>query len=154
MTKADQHFKTIVQQGERGRVFIALPFNPSDVWGKKQRHYVAGTINGMDFRGSLGSDGERYFMPLGAAWRRGCGIKAGDAMTVVLWPEGPQQDTLPEDIARALAAEPKASEFFSSLATFYRNTYIKWIESAKKPETRAARIAEMIGLLKAGKKQR
>jgi len=40
------------------------------------------------------------------------------------------------------------------LATFYRNTYIKWIESAKRPETRAARIEEMVQLLKAGKKQK
>jgi ATPase subunit of ABC transporter with duplicated ATPase domains len=41
-----------------------------------------------------------------------------------------------------------------SLATFYRNGYIRWIESARRPETRQARITEMIGLLKAGKKQR
>jgi uncharacterized protein YdeI (YjbR/CyaY-like superfamily) len=40
------------------------------------------------------------------------------------------------------------------LATFYRNNYIRWIESAKRPETRRGRIAEMVDLLKAGTKQR
>jgi len=44
--------------------------------------------------------------------------------------------------------------FFESLATFYRNTYINWIEGAKRPTTRAARIGEMIELLKAGRKQK
>jgi len=61
---------------------------------------------------------------------------------------------LAPDLATALAAEPQAQQFFNSLATFYRNTYVKWIEGAKRPETRAKRIAEMIDLLKAGKKQK
>lgn len=51
-------------------------------------------------------------------------------------------------------AEPEAKAFFDSLATFYRKNYIRWIESAKRPETRGARIAEMVTLLKAGQKQK
>ena len=136
------------------RTFIAIPFNPNEVWGVKQRHYITGKVNGHGVRGSLGSDGKQYFLPLGAAWRRGCGLDAGDAVDVVLSPEGPQSESLSTDVAEALDAEPEAKAFFESLATFYRNTYIKWIESAKRPETRAARIQEMIGLLKAGKKQK
>jgi len=31
---------------------------------------------------------------------------------------------------------------------------VGWVEGAKRPETRAARIGELINLLKAGKKQR
>jgi len=73
---------------------------------------------------------------------------------VVLFPEGPQSESLSLDVVSALDAEPQAKAFFESLATFYRNTYIKWIESAKRPETRAARIQEMIVLLKAGRKQK
>jgi uncharacterized protein YdeI (YjbR/CyaY-like superfamily) len=105
-------------------------------------------------RGSLGSDGEQYFLPLGAAWRRDNGVEAGAKVAVELAPEGPQSAALAPDVAAALAAAPQAKAFFESLATFYRNTYIKWIESAKRPETRAARIAEMMALLKAGKKQK
>ena len=104
-------------------------------------------------RGSLGSDGTVYFLPLGAAWRRGCGLEAGAEVEVVLSPEGPQSENLSPDVVSALDAEPQAKAFFESLATFYRNTYIQWIESAKRPETRTARINEMIELLKAEKKQ-
>jgi hypothetical protein len=155
MPTATKKFQTTVQSGERGRVFVALPFNPSDTWGKKQRHHIAGTVNGMSIRGPLGSDSETHFLLLGAAWRRDCGIKPGDAVTVELWPEGPQQETLAADITAALDAEPQAKAFFESLATFYRTGYLRWIDSTKKkPEMRAARIAEMIELLKAGKKQR
>ena len=136
------------------RTFIALPFNPNEVWGTKGRHYITGTVNGQGVRGSLGSDGKQYFLLLGAAWRRACGLEAGDTVEVALSPEGPQSESLSSDVAQAFEAEPQAKAFFESLATFYRNTYIKWIESAKRPETRAARIREMIELLKAGKKQK
>lgn len=148
-----QHFKAVVSKSGN-RVFIAIPFNPNEAWGVKQRHYIMGTVNGHRVRGSLGSDGTRYFLPLGAVWRRDNGLEAGSEVDVVLSPEGPQSAGLSPDVAAALDAEPQASAFFASLATFYRNTYIKWIEGAKRPETRSARIQEMIELLKAGKKQK
>jgi hypothetical protein len=148
-----QHFKTTITKVGT-RTFITLPFHPNEVWGVKKRHHITGTINGHKVRGSLGSDGKQYFLPLGAAWRRDCGLGVGDAVDVTLSPEGPQSEALSSDVADALNAEPQAKAFFESLATFYRNTYIKWIEGAKRPETRAARIQEMIELLKANKKQK
>ena len=148
-----QHFKTIISKSG-SRTFIGLPFHPNEVWGVKGRHYVAGTINGHRVRGSLGSDGTQFFLPLGAAWRRDNGLEAGSEVDVVLSPEGPQSEGLSPDVVAALDAEPQARAFFESLATFYRNTYIKWIGSAKRPETRSARIQEVIELLKAGKKQK
>ena len=143
---------TIAKTGSR--VYVAIPFDPQAEWGTKTRHYVRGTLNGQVIRGSLGSDGAQYFLPLGAAWRRDNGLEAGDKVKVVLEPEGPQTASLAPDVAAALAASPRARTFFDGLATFYRNTYIKWIEGAKRPETRAARLAEMVALLEAGKKQK
>ena len=148
-----QSFKTVVAKSGT-RVFVPIPFNPNDVWGVKQRHHITGTVNGYNVRGSLGSDGTQYFLILGAAWRRDCDVEEGTKVDVVLSPEGPQSESLSSDIVSALDAEPKAKAFFESLATFYRNTYIKSIESAKRPEKRTARIKEMIELLKAGKKQK
>jgi uncharacterized protein YdeI (YjbR/CyaY-like superfamily) len=73
---------------------------------------------------------------------------------VELSPEGPQQENLAQDITTALTSDAEAQMFFDGLATFYRKGYITWIEGAKQPETRAKRIAEMMTLLKARKKQR
>ena len=148
-----QQFKTVIARSG-SRTFIPIPFNPNGVWGAKQRHHITATINGFRVRGSLGSDGTQYFLTLGAAWRRDSGLDTGSSVEVVLSPEGPQSEGLSPDVASALEAELQARAFFESLATFYRNTYIKWIESAKRPETRTARIKEMIELLKAGKKQK
>ena len=148
-----REFDTVISV-KGSRVYILIPFNPNEEWGVKQRHHVRGTVNGIPIRGSLGSDGESYFLPLGAAWRRDAQIALDAPVRVILSAEGPKQESLAQDIAVALASDPGALAFFESLATFYRNTYIKWIENAKRPETRAARIAEMMALLKERKKQK
>ena len=135
-------------------VRLLLPFSPDEVWGVKDRHYVTGTVNGHAIRGRIDTDGERSFVSLGPAWRRDNGVQAGDQAEVVLQPEGPQLDNMAADIVAAFEPEPQALEFFQSLATFYRKGYTRWIDGAKRPETRASRIAEMIALLKERRRQR
>jgi len=74
---------------------------------------------------------------------------------VTLSPEGPQRDELAPDIAAAMAARPAARDFFDGLATFYRKGYLTWVNATRgRPEVRAARIAELVELLAAGRKQR
>jgi hypothetical protein len=132
-----------------------VPFDPDHAWGAKPAHHVAGTVNGMGVRAVIEPFGDGGAILLGPAWRRDCGIGPGDEVDVVLAPEGPQRDDLAPDIAAALEAAPEAAAFFDSLAQFYRNAYLKWIDATKRrPELRAARIAEMIELLVAGVKQR
>jgi hypothetical protein len=148
-----QRFKTtITQYGTRA--LIEIPFNPNDVWGVKERHYIRGTVNDCQVRGRLDSNGTQFFLSLGTAWRRGNGLEAGAEVEVVLSPDGPQAESLSPDVTAALDAEPEAKAFFDALATFYRKNFIRWIESAKRPATRSARIAEMVELLKAGKRQK
>lgn len=138
-----------------GGAYVELPFDPSQSWGAKDRHHVTGTIDGRKVRGPLAPDGGRFILPLGAAWLRDCGVRSGDEVAVVLTAEGPQIDSLAPDLAAALAAEPEALAFFNSLATFYRKAYLKWVDATThRPDLRAERIAELVGLLKAGKKQR
>lgn len=67
----------------------------------------------------------------------------------------PNATRLAPDIRAAFDADLDAGAFFESLAQFYRNAYLRWIDGTKRrPEVRSARIAEMIELLKAGEKQR
>jgi uncharacterized protein YdeI (YjbR/CyaY-like superfamily) len=57
------------------------------------------------------------------------------------------------DLSGALNAEPEARRFFESLATFYRKGFLRGIDGAKRPETRARRIAETVAALRAGKRE-
>jgi uncharacterized protein YdeI (YjbR/CyaY-like superfamily) len=55
--------------------------------------------------------------------------------------------TIPDDFARALAEKPQAQEFFATLDSANRYAILFRIHAAKKPETRAARIATFIDML-------
>lgn len=151
-----RRFRATIDGSGKGRAYIVIPFNPAEAWGAKPRYHVAGTIDGhCGIRGALVEFAKGYLLPLGPAWREGAGFSVGDEVEVALGAEGPQRDSLAADIAAALDAEPEAAAFFDSLAQFYRRGYLRWIDATKKrPDVRAARIAEMVGLLKAGQKQR
>ena len=50
---------------------------------------------------------------------------------------------------------PAAGAFFDTLAQFYRKAYLRWIDATtRRPDLRAARIAEVTDLLAAGIKER
>jgi uncharacterized protein YdeI (YjbR/CyaY-like superfamily) len=59
---------------------------------------------------------------------------------------------LPDYIARAFKQNPPAWRFFEQLAPTYRRQFVLWIDTAKRPETREARIRESVSLLAAGRK--
>ena len=148
-------FTTTVTTDGRRRVLVPVPFDPDEAWGRKCEHHVHGTVDGMDVRAVIEPLAEGHGILLGNAWRRDCGIGPGRVVDVVLEPEGPQRGDLAPDVAAALEAAPDAAAFFDSLAQFYRRGYLRWIDATKRrPDLRAARIAEMVGLLKAGHKQR
>jgi hypothetical protein len=150
-----QTFRVALVADPKGRVVVPVPFDPDSIWGKKGRHHVSGSVNGMGVRGVIEDFEEIRGLVLGPAWRRGCGLGPGDSVAVILEPEGPQRDGLAEDLAAALAAEPDAAEFFDSLAQFYRNAYLTWIDATKRrPEVRVERITMVVDLLKAKQKQR
>jgi uncharacterized protein YdeI (YjbR/CyaY-like superfamily) len=51
---------------------------------------------------------------------------------------------VPADLAKALAASGRAASYFDSLAPSYRKTYVAWVLTAKRAETRAARIRAVV----------
>jgi Bacteriocin-protection, YdeI or OmpD-Associated/Domain of unknown function (DUF1905) len=124
------------------RLFVPVPFDPDEVWGHKAEHRVHGTVNGMGVRGVIEPLDGGHGIVLGPAWRRDCGLAAGDTVDVVLQPEGPQREDLAADLVAAFAANPGAGAFFDSIAQFYRRAFLRYIDATKRrPEERAARIA-------------
>lgn len=66
--------------------------------------------------------------------------------------DSPSRATVPEDLAAALAANPRAAEFFSTLNAANRYAVLFRVHTAKKPETRARRIAQFVEMLARGEK--
>ena len=59
--------------------------------------------------------------------------------------------TVPEDFQTALDANPTANEFFATLKSSERYSFLYRVHDAKRPETRARRINEYVAMLAAGK---
>lgn len=60
----------------------------------------------------------------------------------------------PADLQAALSASPEAQQVFGSLSPSHHGEYVSWIEEAKKPETRARRVAETVRMLASGVRDR
>ena len=66
--------------------------------------------------------------------------------------EGARSITVPPDLAEALAADPAAAAFFATLDSANRYAVLYRVHDAKRPETRARRIATYVAMLAEEKK--
>ncbi|HVX45447.1 MAG TPA: YdeI/OmpD-associated family protein [Mycobacteriales bacterium] len=62
----------------------------------------------------------------------------------------PSRSTVPDDLAAAFELAPRAREFFATLDSRNRYAVLYRIEQAKRPETRARRIATFVEMLGRG----
>jgi len=146
-----QQFRAQVTADSRGRAVIAVPFDPDEAWGVKAVHHVNGTVNGCRVRVTIAPGDQGWAFGLNPR----LGLEVGSDAIVEVAPEGPQRGDLAEDIAAGLAANPAAGAFFDTLAQFYRKGYLRYIDATtRRPDLRAARIAEVVGLLSDGIKER
>lgn len=144
-------FKAVLR-ADAGKVYLDIPFDPNEAWGKKARHHVEGSLDGKPFAGSLGARGGRVFMPLAKELRAKLGVDAGDRVEVVLSAGEPKAAALPEELEAALGRSRPARTFFEGLSPFGRGEWIKWVGGAKLAETRQARAKQAVIGLAAGKK--
>jgi uncharacterized protein YdeI (YjbR/CyaY-like superfamily) len=64
--------------------------------------------------------------------------------------EGQKRSTVPDDLQRELDARPKAKAFFAELSSQNRYAILYRLQDAKRPETRARRLAKFVAMLEAG----
>jgi uncharacterized protein YdeI (YjbR/CyaY-like superfamily) len=64
--------------------------------------------------------------------------------------EGQKRMTVPEDLQRELDSRPEAKAFFAELSSQNRYAILYRLQDAKRPETRARRLAKFVGMLEAG----
>ena len=64
--------------------------------------------------------------------------------------ESQSRSTVPEDLQRELDARPGARAFFAALSSQNRYAILYRLQDAKRPDTRARRLAEFVAMLEAG----
>jgi uncharacterized protein YdeI (YjbR/CyaY-like superfamily) len=66
--------------------------------------------------------------------------------------DSPRSATVPDELERALAANPAAKAFFESLNSANRFAIIFRVQTARKPETRARWVERLVDMLERGEK--
>lgn len=79
-------------------------------------------------------------------------IDAGEKPVRAAKPPKPEAE-VPAELAEALADDPKAAATFEGFPPSCRREYCEWIAEAKRPETRAKRVAEAVEWMREGKRR-
>jgi hypothetical protein len=151
-----QTFKVRLEgRGPKGAwAFLPIPFDVEAEFGSRARVAVAGTINNHPFQSSIMPEGDgTHSMMVNRALREAAGAEVGELVAVVMDVDTSERKVdVPGELKSALRRAPRAKAFFDQLSYTRRKEYADWVASAKRPETRSARVKKSVGLLLAGKK--
>jgi hypothetical protein len=144
-------FTATIQNAGGGGAFVEIPFDVEKEFGSK-RPKVKAMIEGVPYRGTLVRMGsEHHMLLILKGIREQIGKTIGDEIKVVVKPDAePRLIEIPKDLSKEFKKDKQAKAIFDKLAYTHRREYVKWIEEAKRAETRQTRIIKTIEMLKKG----
>ena len=144
-------FESTVELGGKTATGIPIPDAVIEALGSSKRPPVTITINGHTYRTTAVRMGGQFYVPLNAENRAAAGVAAGEDITVDIEPDtAPREVTVPDDLAAAMDDDARAA--YDGLSFTHRKEWVRWVEEAKKPETRATRIEKTVAGLREGRK--
>lgn len=132
-----------------GGAAFGVPAGVAAALGPAKRPPVRVTVGGHTFRTRIAVYGGEALVGVTKASRAAAGIAVGDRCDVDVEPDTePREVVVPPDLGAALAASPAAGAAFGRLAYTHQREYVDWIVEAKRPETRARRVAGTVDRLR------
>lgn len=137
-------FSTTLRAAQAKKVTgIEVPPELVERLGGGKAPLVKATVNGYAFRGKVAVMGGERLLSFSAANREASGIEAGDPIEVTLELDTEERTVAaPDDLRAALEAAGR-TEAFERAAPSRRKEWVRGVEEAKTPETRARRIAKV-----------
>jgi len=127
---------------------IEFPTSVVEALGAGKRPPVRVTINGYTYRSTVAVMGGKYMLGVSADVREAAGVAGGDVVDVdVELDTATREVTVPPELRKALARNPKAKKFFDQLSYSKKRLYTLPIEKAKTAETRQRHLAKAINEL-------
>jgi hypothetical protein len=142
-------FKATIQNAGGGGAFVEVPFDVEKAFGTK-RPKIKAIIEGVPYRGTLVRMGsENHLLLVLKGIREQIGKTFGDEIQVSVELDTDERVIeIPKDLLKELKKDKEAKSFFEKLSYTHQKEYARWIEEAKKEETRQNRIAKTIEMLK------
>jgi hypothetical protein len=142
-------FRATVILGGKTATGFEVPDDVVEALGRGKRPPVRVTVGDHTYRSTIAVMGGAFLLPLSAENREAAGVAAGDEVDVTVeLDDAPREIEVPPDLAIALRKEKEAKAFFESLSYSRQRWFTESITSAKKPETRARRVAKAVEMLR------
>ena len=133
--------------------FVVLPKAASAKLPARGMATVEGAINRVAFRAVFEPDGQKsHWLKVDRKLGKAAGADAGDVVTLEFDPTA-IEPTVPADLRKALAADPKTRAAWSDITLLLRQDWIHWVVSARQAETRARRVDGACDMLAHGKRR-
>jgi hypothetical protein len=148
-------FKAKIEEASvgTGGAFVLFPYDVEKEFGTKGRVAVHSTLAGMPYSGSLIKYGRpQHMLCVLKAVREEIGKGPGDTIEVVIWKDEAERVIAIPAAFKALLKKEGLLAGFEKLSFTHRKEYVRWIEEAKKEDTRQRRIEKAIAMLKKGVK--
>ncbi|MFC3159857.1 Bacteriocin-protection, YdeI or OmpD-Associated [Chryseobacterium arachidis] len=156
MKKESIEFKAVIQQnGEINAAFVEFPFSTEELFNKKGQVKIKATFDDkVEYRGSLAKmKSDCHILGLTQEIRKQLGKTFGDEVFVSLIEDKEERTVeIEDDIVLIFNENKEAKTLFDKMSYTHKKEYIRWIEEAKKPETRENRKIKMIRMILDGKK--
>ena len=151
---AVRRFTVELERVGKTATMFRVPFDLKEAFGRA-RPPVRVTIRGHEWRTTPGVyDGVGHIV-VNRSVKSATGVDAGDRVRVEMaLDSAPRTVPVPDDLRAGLAGDDAARAGFERLSYSHRREYVDWIEEAKRPETRARRIAATVDGARAGRPQR
>jgi Bacteriocin-protection, YdeI or OmpD-Associated/Domain of unknown function (DUF1905) len=139
-----QRLRVRLQDAESGGAAFDLPARAAAL-GERKRPPVMVTIRDHTFRPTVAVYGGQPMIGVNKQHRAAAGVDVGDTLDVVVaLDEEPRVVEVPADLADALADDAAARAAFDKMSYKHRREYAEWIDEAKRPASRARRVAETV----------
>ena len=130
--------------------YIEFPYDVETEFGKKGQVKVKALFDGFLYRGSLAKMGHScHLLGLTKEVRKAIGKDPGDSVHVIIEEDLEERIVeVPADFLERMTIDEEAKLYFEKLSFTHKKEYVRWIESAKKQETRLSRIEKAVEMLK------
>jgi hypothetical protein len=140
-------FEAAIVVNDGGGAWVEVPGEVITALGGGGRIPVQASFDGVAYRGSIASMGGCMALGVLKSIRAELGKEDGDVVTVTVERDTAERTVeVPADFAAALD-EAGLREAFDGLSFSHRREHVNAINEAKKPETRARRIAKALEML-------
>jgi hypothetical protein len=146
-----QRFRARLEDAGGGGAAFDVPARAAAALGERKRPPVTVTIGDYTFRTTVAVYGGQPMIGVNKRHRAAAGVDVGDAFDVVVaLDEQPRVVEVPADLAEALVHDAAARAAFDEMSYTHRREYVDWIAEAKRPATRARRVAETVERVRSG----